>query len=84
MAREQAEVVERTLKELGLEDKHRLLVANKMDLVVPDSDGSCPATLPSMERYPSVLVSAARGWNLQELLNTIAIHLKQVLVVSHR
>ena len=74
-APEQAEVVEDTLKELGLGEKPRLLVVNKMDLVAPSEDGKSEE-LPLPAKYPSVLVSAALGWNLPMLVNEIEVRLK--------
>ena len=67
-AAEQAEVVENTLRELDLGEKPKLLVVNKMDLVVPSGDGKQSRELPVPSQNPSVLVSAARGWNLDRLL----------------
>ena len=69
-AAEQAEVVEDTLKQLGLEEKSRLLVVNKMDLVAPSQDEKIE-NLPLPSKYPSVLVSAALGWNIPMLLDEI-------------
>ena len=74
-APEQAEVVDQTLKELGLGDKPRLLVLNKMDLITPLANGATPVSFAGLEEYPSVFISAERRWNLDQLLNTIAEHL---------
>ena len=67
-APEQAEVVENTLRDLGLGDKPNLLVVNKMDLLVPSGDGKEAHTLPAASKHYSVLISAAHGWNLGKLL----------------
>ena len=75
-AREQTRVVENTLKELGLLDKPRLLVMNKMDLLADISGGqggqqddSGAPNGQAMHEAPSgILVSAAKGWNLEHLL----------------
>ena len=71
---EQADVVETTLKELGLEDKPRLLVLNKMDLLPEGSDGSggsgAPASLGRQDQN-KVFISAAKGWNMDTLLQEI-------------
>jgi GTP-binding protein HflX len=81
-APEQAEVVEATLRDLGLEEKPRLLVVNKMDLLAPVASG---VTSPDVSVLPmwgtsdksrafsnrSVFVSAAKGWNLDLLLEEI-------------
>ena len=71
-APEQAEVVETTLEELGLREKAKLLVVNKMDRLVPVANGEVRPELPSVAGAEAgVLVSAARGWNLEELLSRI-------------
>ena len=76
-APEQAEVVENTLSELGLGEKPKLLIVNKMDLVAPAADGKQADELPVPSGKPSVLVSAARGWNLDQLLMQIYEELHQ-------
>jgi GTP-binding protein HflX len=70
-AAEQTEVVEETLEDLGLGQRPRVLVLNKVDLL-GDDDGET-AELPSKQRkaQPSVLVSAAKGWNLDVLLRRV-------------
>ncbi len=78
-APEQTEVVEQTLEELGLGDRPRLLVINKMDLLAEGDNG-----LPgrdgldlgddlawASEVGDGVLVSAEKGWNLDDLLREI-------------
>ena len=77
-APEHTEVVEQTLEELGLAEKPRLLVVNKLDLLVPRDGGQMRSELPSMSKYSSVLVSAALGWNLDGLLSEIESHLREV------
>lgn len=79
-APEQTEVVEQTLEELGLGDRPRLLVINKMDLL---TDSSTPngelaevreLSLGSgweSDAADGVLVSAEKGWNLDHLLTEI-------------
>lgn len=93
-ALEQTQVVEKTLKDLGLLDKPRLLVMNKMDLM-SSSPSSQPSDeepneeptgdmngdtngdtgeriqLPAHEAQSGILVSAAKGWNLDHLLREI-------------
>ena len=80
-APEQTEVVEQTLEELGLGDRPRLLVINKMDLLtgVSDSrDGGIGGQFAPDDFHwnsddadapPGVLVSAEKGWNLDHLLS---------------
>ena len=77
-APEQAEVVENTLIELGLAEKAKLLVVNKMDLMAPSGDGKQGDELPALAKGSSVLVSAALGWNLDGLLDEIERHLHDV------
>ncbi len=70
-APEQTRVVEKTLKDLDLLDKPRLLVMNKMDLM---SDASMPRNgrgLPSHQAQSGILVSAAKKWNLDDLLREL-------------
>ena len=74
-APEQAEVVEDMLRELGLEDKARLLVVNKMDRLVPSNNGKEGEGLPVLPEYPNILVSAALGWNLDVLLQEVEARL---------
>ncbi len=79
-APEQTEVVEQTLDDLALGDRPRLLVINKMDLL---TDG--PTALQEREAAAAlalgapwekdagagVLVSAEKGWNLDDLLHEV-------------
>ena len=77
-AQEQTLVVQKTLEELGLEDRPRLLVMNKMDLMsVQDSeradnvDSTVQSGRPIHEVSSGILVSAAKGWNLDHLLREV-------------
>ena len=77
-AQEQTLVVQKTLKDLGLEDRPRLLVMNKMDLMVAQESGRAddigaiiPNGQPMQEVASGILVSAAQGWNLDHLLHEI-------------
>lgn len=76
-APEQAQVVEETLRELGLQSKPKLLVLNKMDLLVPEEEGKGGINIPLAEKHPAVLVSAARGWCLDKLLEAMEKVLRQ-------
>ena len=80
-ASEQTEVVEETLEDLDLLGKPRLLVLNKTDLLPEKTDVDGSAALPSgdrpgsdrpgSDRLPNVMISAAKGWNLDNLLEKI-------------
>jgi len=78
-AAEQAQTVEDTLAELGLADKPRITVLNKADLICgPDGLpiegleglGEVRASL-RYWRPDALLVSAAKGWGLAELLGRV-------------
>ena len=86
-AGEQTGVVDRILSDLKLGDYPRLLVANKTDLLpkTPDGDGGNgaklgQAPLPNhrLDARNTVFVSAAKGWNLDELLQRIETKLMNV------
>ena len=77
-APEQTRVVEETLNDLGLSDRPRLLVMNKMDLMPahPSKEPGLPDArisngLQENESPSGILVSAAKGWNLDHLLQEI-------------
>ena len=78
-APEQTEVVEQTLEELGLGDRPRLLVVNKIDLLTNDKEppgdivGSADGLASDWQDSAAnaVLVSAEKGWNLDSLLTEI-------------
>ena len=79
-APEQTEVVEQTLDELGLGDRPRLLVINKMDLLTDSAAsgnelaevrGLSPGAGWERDAADGVLVSAEKGWNLDHLLSEI-------------
>ena len=75
---EQAGVVETTLKELGLEEKPRLLVLNKMDLLPEGSDGAASPTSMGRQHQNKVFISAAKGWNMDSLLQEIEVQLMSI------
>jgi GTP-binding protein HflX len=68
---EQAEVVDDTLEDLGLGQKPRLLVLNKMDLLSSPDEKSAASAFLSLDEHPSVFISAAKKWNLDSLLHEI-------------
>ena len=82
-APEQTEVVEKLLKGMGLADRPRILIANKMDLVTShksEGPGNASAEMPfrGLDAKDSVLVSAAKGWNLDQLLKMIESKLMSI------
>ena len=74
----QVEVVEDTLADLGLSDKPRLLVMNKMDLLGNDNAVTARALLPGVYEQPSVLISARKKWNIESLLEEIESRLVDI------
>ena len=70
-APEQTEIVENTLAELGLDCKPTILAINKIDLLDSAPGEDDISMFPVPEGRPSALVSAARGWNLDVLLDKI-------------
>ena len=70
-APEQAEIVETTLAELGLDSKPTVLAVNKIDMMEPSGDGTGVRTFQAPEGRPTALISAARSWRLDVLLNEI-------------
>ena len=78
-AAEQADVVERTVVEMGLAGKPVVLALNKIDLALPkalnEADlGEVLAPLWDQVRrpdQPTALVSASKGWGLERLLETV-------------
>ena len=87
-APEQAEVVEQTLADLDLGGKPRLLVINKMDLLTGNPDdiaAAAQADLSAISAADSpavagrVFVSAAKGWNLNSLLDAVRAQVGETL-----
>ena len=64
---EQCQTVEETLAELGLAAKPRLTVLNKADLLAPDLASTEGAEALAEWPADALLVSAAKGWGLEEL-----------------
>ena len=77
-AAEQAQVVDKTLAGLHLAEMPRLLVFNKLDLLMSSPPASASDLV--VEGFqprgdPPVAVSAVRGWGLQQLLDAIGSEL---------
>jgi GTP-binding protein HflX len=81
-AANQCSTVEKTLSELNLENKPQITVFNKLDLALSsEAELKSLTTIPYFEEeilLPNegiVLISAAKGWRMDELLNKIASYL---------
>jgi len=81
-AANQCLTVEKILSELNLENKPKFTVFNKLDLALnSEAELKALTTVPYFEEeilLPSegiVLISAAKGWGMDELLNKIASYL---------
>ena len=84
-AEEQYAAVEHTLEELGLADKPRIVAFNKIDLL-PSADQDRPAIgeiedALRREHPEALLISAARGWNLDALMEAIEARLAESTAV---
>jgi GTP-binding protein HflX len=82
-AANQCFTVEKILSELNLENKPKITVFNKLDLALKsEAELKALTTIPYFEeeillpKEGIVLVSAAKGWGMDELLNKIARHLQ--------
>jgi GTP-binding protein HflX len=81
-AEEQFATVERTIDELGLADKPRIVAFNKVDLLA-EADGE-PGAVRDIEsalrrEHPeAVLISAGKAWNLDSLLKAIETQLARI------
>jgi GTP-binding protein HflX len=81
-AANQCHTVEKILSELNLESKPKITVFNKLDLALSsEAELKALTAIPYFEEeilLPNegiVLISAAKGWGMDELLNKIARHL---------
>ncbi|MBI4233607.1 MAG: GTPase HflX [Chloroflexi bacterium] len=83
-AAEQTQVVEDTLRELHLDAKPRILVLNKVDLVTdtPAKADDLKSLLPASSLFTSVTASAARGWGLDTLLQSIQETLERLAAAA--
>jgi GTP-binding protein HflX len=75
-ATERAEIVQGVLKDLGVGERPALMILNKADLLA-DSAEELERTLPDARSAHSVVVSAQRGWNIDELLERIEATLER-------
>jgi GTP-binding protein HflX len=75
-ATERAEIVQGVLKDLGVGERPALMILNKADLLA-DSAEELERTLPDARAAHSVVVSAQRGWNTDELLERIEAALER-------
>jgi GTP-binding protein HflX len=81
-AEEQYATVEKTLADLGLADKPRVVAFNKIDRLAPlDGDPDALVEIESalrQEHPEAVLISAAKKWNLDALMQAIEAALAEV------
>jgi GTP-binding protein HflX len=79
-AAEQFRTVESILDDLGISQKPRINVINKIDLLINNSEGlENVVNQLELDRSSSVvLVSAVKGWGLDELLRMIADHIGNI------
>ena len=77
-AAEQTEVVDRILMDLKLGDIPRLLVANKTDLLPSWGANNTSAHLDGLKTQNGVRVSAAKGWNMELLLQKVESQLMSI------
>jgi GTPase len=82
-AANQCLTVEKILRELNLENKSKITVFNKLDLALgSEAELKALTAIPYLEEeivLPSedvALISAAKGWGMDELLSKIADHLR--------
>lgn len=82
-AANQCLTVEHILKELDLEDKSKLTVFNKLDLALKsEAEFRALATIPYLKeevwlpREGTILISAARGWGVDKLMDAVARNLR--------
>ena len=86
-AANQCRTVEGTLGELNLEDKPRIMVFNKLDLVLSsESELKALTIVPTLKEQimlpdkDTALISATNGWGIGKLLHKISSHLGNTLM----
>ncbi|MFH1662573.1 MAG: GTPase HflX [Chloroflexota bacterium] len=83
-AAEQCQVVEEILKDLNINDKPRITVLNKIDLLLEKGEDKekvldyTSATTPVFEN--TIMVSAKKGWGLDNLLKSINQAIKDTVI----
>lgn len=84
-APEQAETVNRTLRDLELAHKQQLLVLNKVDLLggADDVHAIDERRIAEWREYPWVAVSAARRWHLDDLMSKLQSLLAEARAHTH-
>src|SRR5438445_7790028 len=75
-ASERSDIVQSVLEEIGVGDRPKLLILNKADLLASSAE-ELDRTLPEALAADSVVVSAQRGWNTDELLERIEATLER-------
>jgi len=87
-AAEQFQVVEEILKDLNIKDKPMITVLNKIDLVLEKGEDKekvldyLSATIPVCEN--TLMISAQKGWGLEDLLNSISNAIKETTSPFHK
>jgi len=87
-AAEQFQVVEEILKDLNIKDKPMITVLNKIDLVLEKGEDKekvldyLSATIPVCEN--TLMISAQKGWGLEDLLNSINNAIKETTSPFHK
>ena len=82
---EQTSVVDGILEDLGLGDCPKLLVANKTDLLPQEEQSNAESYPDPWNVQAAVPVSAAKGWNLDQLLRkteSLLMNIDRPLTVS--
>jgi GTPase len=87
-AAEQHQTVENILNELGLKDKKRITVLNKIDRLIPDEtsqEGSMENIIAGLGLTPDedmVIISAAKGQGIPRLLEAVSLALTNTAAPS--
>ena len=80
--------IEEILKDLNIKDKPIITVLNKIDLVLEKGEDKekvldyLSATIPVCEN--TLMISAQKGWGLEDLLNSISNAIKETTSLFHK
>ena len=67
----QSETVEKILDDLGLGEKPRIAVLNKLDILAPSEEAMTSFGDVNLKTKDAVLISAVKRWGLKSLLNRV-------------